>query len=227
MVDCFSVYRDEVSGCRVAWFLISVSKALVKYLKPKVSECAFFFLSDDNTLLFNLHLIPSGCCTPFFFRYALDNPITIDKTRMARIMVLIEHPIQFSVNLFGKEHVRFLFSGRGTCYLTDGLPACGDFCHLLSSSAIHEFPDDIFTSQERKSGAVLLHIMAVRAFFCLFLFKYINTSFIRSSPIARSRTVQLNKPSSLSLSNVSLHFLKNPQHSYSRHVSPVPLSEAT
>ncbi|XP_041661560.1 sodium/potassium/calcium exchanger 4 isoform X2 [Cheilinus undulatus] len=29
-----------------------------------------------------------------------------------------------------------------------------------STPAIHEFPDDLFTSQERKSGAVLLHIVA-------------------------------------------------------------------
>ncbi|XP_074540751.1 sodium/potassium/calcium exchanger 4 isoform X2 [Halichoeres trimaculatus] len=29
-----------------------------------------------------------------------------------------------------------------------------------SAPAIHEFPDDLFTSQERKSGAVLLHIVA-------------------------------------------------------------------
>ncbi|KAM9339147.1 sodium/potassium/calcium exchanger 4 [Symphorus nematophorus] len=29
-----------------------------------------------------------------------------------------------------------------------------------SEPAIHEFPDDLFTSQERKSGAVLLHILA-------------------------------------------------------------------
>lgn len=30
------------------------------------------------------------------------------------------------------------------------------------SSAIHEFPDDMFSNSERKSGAILLHIVAVR-----------------------------------------------------------------
>ncbi|XP_068610207.1 sodium/potassium/calcium exchanger 4 [Brachionichthys hirsutus] len=34
----------------------------------------------------------------------------------------------------------------------------GSQVHVLS--AIHEFPDDIFTSQERREGAVLLHIVA-------------------------------------------------------------------
>lgn len=30
------------------------------------------------------------------------------------------------------------------------------------STAIHEFPDDLFTNNERKTGAVMLHIVAVR-----------------------------------------------------------------
>lgn len=38
------------------------------------------------------------------------------------------------------------------------------------SSAIHEFPDDLFTNNERKSGAVLLHIVAVRGLFIYFFF---------------------------------------------------------
>uniref|UniRef100_A0A8C5DP17 Sodium/calcium exchanger membrane region domain-containing protein n=1 Tax=Gouania willdenowi TaxID=441366 RepID=A0A8C5DP17_GOUWI len=39
---------------------------------------------------------------------------------------------------------------------------CGnrDILSLSLSSAIHEFPDDLFTNDERKSGAVLLHIVA-------------------------------------------------------------------
>ena len=30
------------------------------------------------------------------------------------------------------------------------------------SSAVHEFPDDLFTNDERKGGAIMLHIVAVR-----------------------------------------------------------------
>lgn len=35
-------------------------------------------------------------------------------------------------------------------------------CVFVFFTAIREFPDDVFTNAERKSGAVLLHIIAVR-----------------------------------------------------------------
>lgn len=35
-------------------------------------------------------------------------------------------------------------------------------CVCVLSAGIHEFPDDIFTNQERMEGAVALHILCVR-----------------------------------------------------------------
>lgn len=32
---------------------------------------------------------------------------------------------------------------------------------LISNTAIHEFPEDVFTNKQRTQGAVLLHIFAV------------------------------------------------------------------
>lgn len=39
----------------------------------------------------------------------------------------------------------------------------GQYCYLtcILISAIHEFPEDLFTNRERTRGAVLLHIFAV------------------------------------------------------------------
>lgn len=46
--------------------------------------------------------------------------------------------------------------------------------HFLLSSAIHEFPDDLFSSQERKKGAVLLHILAVNDLYSAFSFRSLS-----------------------------------------------------
>ncbi len=47
-------------------------------------------------------------------------------------------------------------------------------CVFVFFTAIREFPNDIFTNAERKSGAVLLHIMAVRKSIYLSLFPQIS-----------------------------------------------------
>lgn len=125
---------------------------------------------------------------------------------MARITVLIEHPIQFSVNLFWKEHVRFLFSGRG-----DALPhrrAASvwwllSFALFLSNTRVPGWHFHQPRTKERGRSAAHSGGKGLCLFVCLF--KWINTSFIRSSPI-NARCKISNKPPSLSLSNVNLHF---------------------
>lgn len=71
-----------------------------------------------------------------------------------------------------KEHLRLLLMGRKP---VASLSCCSCVVTLAFSlsSAIHEFPGDIFTNQERKSGAVLLHIMAVRDLFLNIYIQYI------------------------------------------------------
>ena len=167
------------------------------------SSSVFFFslLDDDHRLFFNLHLTPSGCGAPFLgiqhIFAVLDNPVKKKKKKGGKKRRWNKRRTNNSpIGATNKQiqckppEAPTPRAGRGvagTCYLSVTLLMCGD-CDISSlslslslSSAIHEFPSDIFTNQERKSGAVLLHIAAVRSFcfvlfLCFFLKCYTCTS---------------------------------------------------
>lgn len=59
---------------------------------------------------------------------------------------------------------------------------CGDVKFALSS-AIHEFPEDLFSNDERKSGAVVLHILAVNGLYSTSSFFYDAASASATRPV--------------------------------------------
>lgn len=50
-------------------------------------------------------------------------------------------------------------------------------CLCVLSAGVHEFPDDIFTNQERMDGAVALHVLCVSISTICFSFSTFNTVF--------------------------------------------------
>jgi hypothetical protein len=44
---------------------------------------------------------------------------------------------------------------------TENVAICTKLVLFLCSSALHEFPNDIFTNEDRRQGAVVLHVLCV------------------------------------------------------------------
>lgn len=40
-------------------------------------------------------------------------------------------------------------------------PVCTELLFSLHPAALHEFPNDIFTNEDRRQGAVVLHVLCV------------------------------------------------------------------
>lgn len=44
---------------------------------------------------------------------------------------------------------------------TENMVICSELVFSLHSLALHEFPNDIFTNEDRRQGAVVLHVLCV------------------------------------------------------------------
>lgn len=52
-------------------------------------------------------------------------------------------------------------------YSTENVVTCAETIFFLCSLALHEFPNDIFTNEDRRQGAVVLHVLCVSTPLCL------------------------------------------------------------
>uniref|UniRef100_A0A672FU18 Sodium/calcium exchanger membrane region domain-containing protein n=1 Tax=Salarias fasciatus TaxID=181472 RepID=A0A672FU18_SALFA len=70
-------------------------------------------------------------------------------------------------NLSANKNMKYELRKCKQCFVLTGL---SDFvnCDVLYPAAIHEFPDDVFSKEQRKHGAVLLHVLcAIYMFYAL------------------------------------------------------------
>lgn len=138
----------------------------------------FSFLDDDHRLLFNLHLTPS-CCGALFWGVQESSGKKRNKESSDEAPIGTTTKSFFWLACLPKRAPQACFSETDTYLevysILGGLGTCTSLSYRwcvvtvtfpFCSSAVHEFPSDLFTTDERRKGAVALHILAVRKVVC-------------------------------------------------------------
>lgn len=74
--------------------------------------------------------------------------------------------------------------------------------YICMSAAIHEFPEDVFTKEQRKKGAVFLHALCVSVYLNIIILIFTSdVVIIRNHRVLRPSTCSTPSPSSVTITS--------------------------